>query len=238
VLYEDDHLLAIDKPAGVVVHPTHRHAAGTLMNALLWHARQWPESHRPSIVGRLDRFTSGIVLAAKTAAAHAALQRELGSPRCRKEYLAIVYGRVPARGSIDWRLARDIRDRRRVAASRTRGAASLTEFRRVGPAASTRGGLSLVCCRLITGRTHQIRVHLAAEGWPIVGDRVYGEPRWTAIADPALSAAAQAFPRQALHAWRLAFTHPMTRRAATIEAAVPAEMQSILETAGLAYSRE
>ena len=108
VLYEDDHLLAIDKPAGVVVHPAHKNPSGTLMNALLWHARAWPSPQRPSLVGRLDKLTSGIVLVAKTAAIHASLQKTLISSATAKDYLAVVYGRVNvARGEINLRLRRD-----------------------------------------------------------------------------------------------------------------------------------
>ena len=115
VLYEDDHLLAIDKPAGLVVHPAHKNPSGTLMNALLWHARAWPAPQRPSLVGRLDKLTSGIVLVAKSAAIHASLQKAVASSATTKEYLAVVYGKVNvARGEIDLRLRRDPGDRRRV----------------------------------------------------------------------------------------------------------------------------
>ena len=132
VLYEDAHLLIVDKPPGIVVHPTHRHLAGTLMNGLLWHARSWPAPARPSIVGRLDKLTSGVVAVAKNAAVHAALQRAWSSARCSKDYLALVYGRVnPARGRIDLRLRRDPGDRRRVVASATLGAASATLYERL-----------------------------------------------------------------------------------------------------------
>ena len=133
ILFEDDFLLIVDKPAGVVVHPTHKHAAGTLMNALLWYARTWPAGSRPSIVGRLDKLTSGLVIVAKTAAIHAAVQREWGASRTMKDYLAVVYGRVGIRGGdIELRLRRDPSDRRRVVASPTLGAPSLTRFERVG----------------------------------------------------------------------------------------------------------
>ena len=108
VLYEDGHLLALDKPAGVVVHPGYRNTEGTLLNAVLWHARRWPAPQRPSIVGRLDKLTSGIVIVAKSAGVHAALQRTMGSSDTRKDYLALVYGRLKeARGEIDLRLGRD-----------------------------------------------------------------------------------------------------------------------------------
>jgi 23S rRNA pseudouridine1911/1915/1917 synthase len=234
VLFEDDHLLAIDKPAGVVVHPTYRNAKGTVMNALLWHARGWPATDRPSLVGRLDKLTSGIVVVAKTAAIHAALQRELSSSRSEKEYLAVVYGRVNvAHGEIDLRLGRDRGDRRRVIASATIGAPSLTRFERLGRAAAPRAGLSLLRCRLATGRTHQIRVHLAARGWPLVGDPVYGEPRWSQIVDPTLAATLRTFPRQALHAWRVAFTHPGTRERLHLEAPVPRDLAGLLTASGL-----
>ena len=232
VLYEDDYLLAIDKPAGLVVHPTYRHAAGTMMNALLWHARAWPAPQRPSLVSRLDKLTSGIVVVAKTAAAHAALQRTMTSTE--KDYLAIVYGRVNvARGEIDLRLGKDRSDRRKVVASVDVGAESLTRFERLARAAAPRVGLSLLRCRLATGRTHQIRVHLAARGWPLVGDPVYGEPKWPGIVDPLLAATLRAFPRQALHAWRVAFTHPITRARLTMEAPVPRDLEALLEASGL-----
>ena len=234
LLFEDDDLLAINKPAGLVVHPTHAHATGTLMNALLWHARRWTSTHRPSIVGRLDKLTSGIVLVAKTPAMHAHLQRTMAGSGSEKEYLAVVYGRVIiAAGRIALRLSRDRVDRRKVAASEHTGAESLTRFVRLGRVRAPRVGLALLRCRLMTGRTHQIRAHLAARGWPIVGDPVYGEPRWTRIADPQLANMLRAFPRQALHAWRLGFAHPVTRSRLNVEAPLPLDMQGLLDDAGL-----
>jgi 23S rRNA pseudouridine1911/1915/1917 synthase len=223
VLYEDEHLLALDKPAGVVVHPTYRHAGGTLMNALLWHAREWADGQRPSLVGRLDKFTSGILIVAKSATTHAALQREMTSDKSEKDYLAIVHGRVnTARGAIDFRLAVDGNDRRKMVASARDGVPSLTRFVRI-----SRGNeLSLLRCRLVTGRRHQVRAHLAARGWPIVGDVTYATPhanekrRWS-------------FPRQALHAWRVAFTHPATGERVVLEAPVPIDMKTLIAGAGL-----
>ena len=166
------------------------------------------------------------------------------SGRCRrttrrKDYLAIVYGRVNvARGEIDLRLGRDRGDRRKVVASATVGAESLTRFERLARVAAPRAGLSLLRCRLATGRTHQIRVHLAARGWPLVGDPAYGEPRWSQIDDPLLAATLRAFPRQALHAWRVAFTHPITRARLTIEAPVPPDIEALLDAVGLAGSTD
>jgi 23S rRNA pseudouridine1911/1915/1917 synthase len=243
VLYEDEHLLALDKPAGVVVHPSYRNTEGTVMNALLWHARGWPAPQRPSLVGRLDKLTSGVVVVAKTAAIHAALQRAMASSRSaegsggagsEKDYLAVVYGRVNvARGEIDLRLGRDRGDRRRVVGSATVGAPSLTRFERLARVAAPHVGLSLLRCRLATGRTHQIRVHLAARGWPLVGDPEYGEPRWSQIAEPTLAATLRAFPRQALHAWRVGLIHPLTGAALEIEAPVPDDLNALLTTSGL-----
>jgi 23S rRNA pseudouridine1911/1915/1917 synthase len=234
VLYEDDHLLALDKPAGVVAHPAYRHAEGTLLNALRWYARGWPADERPSLVGRLDKLTSGIVVVAKTASVHAALQRTFASSHSEKEYLAVVYGRMNVvRGQIDLRLAPDRSDRRRVVASATEGAPSVTGFARLARVAAPHVGLSLVRCMLLTGRKHQIRVHLAARGWPLVGDPTYGVPRWSSIADPTLSATLRAFPRQALHAWRLTFMHPVTSHQLLFEAPVPADFEDLLAASGL-----
>ncbi len=234
VLYEDEHLLAIDKPAGLVVHPAHKNPSGTLMNALLWHARAWPPPQRPSLVGRLDKLTSGIVLVARTAAIHASLQKALASAATTKEYLAVVYGKVNvARGDIDLRLRRDPGDRRRVVASEDVGAPSLTRFVRLARVAAPATGLSVLRCRLVTGRTHQIRVHLSARGWPLVGDPTYGEPRWRQVKDPALASALRDFPRQALHAWRLTTRHPVTRAELTIEAPVPDDIHRLMADAGL-----
>lgn len=234
VLYEDDYLLALDKPAGVVVHPGYHNTTGTVLNALLWRAREWPAPQRPSIVGRLDKLTSGIVVVAKTAAAHAALQRAMAATDADKDYLAVVYGRMNvACSEIGLRLRRDPGDRRRVVASPTAGAPSLTRFERLARVVAPRAGLSLVRCKLVTGRMHQIRVHLAARGWPIVGDPVYGEPRWSKVSDPVLATALKTFPRQALHAWRLAVTHPVTRARLLFEAPVPRDLKELLAVAGL-----
>jgi 23S rRNA pseudouridine1911/1915/1917 synthase len=208
------------------------------MNALLWHARGWPAPQRPSLVSRLDKLTSGVILVAKTATAHAALQRAMVANDSEKDYLAVVYGRVNvARGEIDLRLGKDRSDRRKVVASATAGAESLTRFERIARVAAPRAGLSLLRCRLVTGRTHQIRVHLAARGWPVVGDPAYGEPRWNEVVDPVLAATLRAFPRQALHAWRVAFTHPTTRARLTIEAPVPGDIAALLDAAGLRHFR-
>lgn len=235
ILFEDNHLLIVDKPAGVVSHPTFRHPSGTLMNALLGYARHWAQPQRPSLVGRLDKLTSGAVLVAKTTAAHALLQRTLASARSEKAYLAVSYGLVDARAEIALRLRRHPDDRRRVIATQDDGLPSTTHVERLG-AIETGGSLvSLVCCRLATGRMHQIRVHLAARGWPIAGDSKYGRPATTIGAHDEISEALRLFPRQALHAWRLAFTHPITREAVRVEAPVPADLLALIRTCGFAW---
>jgi 23S rRNA pseudouridine1911/1915/1917 synthase len=224
VLFEDEHFLVVNKPAGVVVHPTYRHTEGTLINALLWHARRWSSDQRPSIVGRLDKLTSGLVVVAKSTAVHAMLQKAMSSARCEKDYLAIVEARVNrVRGTIEWRLARDSRDRRRVVASPTGGVASETRFERLGAVSFEGRPLSLLRCRLITGRMHQIRVHLAANGWPILGDAVYGR-----------QTANDLVKRQALHAWRLAVAHPIHQSPVLVTAPLPEDLTAVLDRTGLA----
>ncbi len=233
ILFEDEHLLAVDKPPGLVVHPSIGHRAGTLINALLWHAREWGEGCRPGLVNRLDRDTSGVLLVAKTPAVHATLARHLRRRDARKEYLAAVYGSPPAgyleRGRIELKILRDPLDRKRMIPSKTEGLDSVTLWERI----SEGNGLTLLACRLLTGRTHQIRVHLKARGWPIVGDPLYGEPRFKGIADPVLAGLCKDFPRQALHARRIAFAHPATGAPMEIVAPVPEDMAGLLRAAGL-----
>ena len=171
ILYEDDDVLAVNKPAGLVVHPSFGNASGTLMNGLLDLARSWPGGSKPALLGRLDKHTSGIVLVTKRGEIHAALQRAMNARRIDKDYLAIVSGKPPQRGTIDLALDRDPWDRRRITVTDRGGQPSVTKYERL----STASGFSLVRCRLITGRTHQIRVHLAAKDWPIVGDATYGK---------------------------------------------------------------
>jgi 23S rRNA pseudouridine1911/1915/1917 synthase len=214
VLYEDDDCLIIDKPAGVVVHPSYKNPDGTLLDALAVRAATWPPGTRPSLVGRLDKQTSGLVLVAKHAHAHARLQRAVAARDAQKLYLAIVRGAPPLSGTIDLPLTHDPDDRRRRIVAEG-GAASVTEFERIAASDSARGPVALLQCRLLTGRRHQIRVHLAANGWPIVGDAVYGE-------------AVDGVTRQALHAWRLAFTHPSTQARVDVEAPPPQDFCSLL----------
>ena len=206
ILFEDEYLVAVNKPAGLVVHPAYKNVDGTLLDAL----RARDASTALSVVGRLDKLTSGIVVLAKSGAVHAALQKRWH--HADKDYLAVVQGRVePARGEIDLPLGADSADRRRRVV-RSDGAPSVTRFERIAYDESL--DRSLVRCRLMTGRRHQIRVHLAARGWPIVGDGVYGN----ALAN---------FPRHALHAWRLTMPHPCSGPPLAVQADVPEEFVSL-----------
>jgi len=211
VVYEDNSLIAIDKPPGMVVHPTYKNWSGTLLNGLLWHVRG-RAGIEPSIVTRLDKDTSGLVLVALKPELHAQIQRDGSAGRVRKEYLAIVRGTpTPARGSIALPLARSAENRRQVVVTAA-GQYSQTDYEVL----STVNGYSLIRCELVTGRTHQIRVHLAARGWPIAGDGSYGE------AHPALT-------RQALHAWRLTLPHPVTRAPLRLEAPLPRDLNGLMD---------
>jgi 23S rRNA pseudouridine1911/1915/1917 synthase len=226
LLYADADLVVVDKPAGMVVHPTYKNASDTLLDLL---RQELPDP--PSIVGRLDRFTSGIVVVARNGALHADLQRQMTSPDCRKDYLAIVHGRVEAHVEIDLRLRVDVRDRRRMVASANAGAPSRTLVEPIATSSIEGHLVSLLRCRLATGRRHQIRIHLASHGWPVVGDRVYGDRAM----DAAIGAAGvdvQACPRQALHAWRLRMTQPVSRRALDIMAPVPADLDALVRIFG------
>lgn len=241
ILYEDDQLLAIDKPPGLVVHPAPGHPSGTLVNALLHHVRDLSGvgvggELRPGIVHRLDRDTSGVLLVAKTDRAHQMLSRQMRRRSLRKEYLALVAG-VPRvrKGEVRFAIARDPQDRKRMKAIRTTGggealprgareARTLYEIEREWFGL----GLTLLRCRLVTGRTHQIRVHLAATGLPIVGDPVYGRARYPRVPAGALRTRLQEFPRQALHAERVAFQHPVTQSLIEVVAPLPQDLAGLL----------
>jgi 23S rRNA pseudouridine1911/1915/1917 synthase len=206
VIYEDEDVLAVNKPAGMVVHPTYRNVSGTVLNGILWRFRDRPDVN-PGLVSRLDKDTSGVLLVALSPGAHARIQRDAHAGRVTKEYVAIVRGTPdPPEGVIALPLRRDPSDRRRVVVDQE-GAPSETRYRVV----SRHDDWSRVACELVTGRTHQIRVHLAARGWPIVGDPTYGAP------DPRIA-------RQALHASRITFLHPGTGKPMSIAAPLPDDL--------------
>ena len=204
-------MLALDKPAGMVVHPTYKNTSGTLLNGVLWRLRD-RDGASPGILTRLDKDTSGVVVVGLTAAIHSAMQKDGAAGRITKHYLAVVRGLpVPACGDIDLPLGRDSGDRR-IVVVRTDGQQARTRYEVV----ASSGEYALLRCQPITGRTHQIRVHLASRGWPIVGDRVYGS------ADPAV-------PRQALHAWKVVLPHPVTRQHVELEAPIPRDLAALFQ---------
>jgi 23S rRNA pseudouridine1911/1915/1917 synthase len=236
ILYEDEHILAVDKPPGLVVHPSPGHDSGTLVNALLHHVRDLSGiggELRPGIVHRLDKDTTGVLLVAKTDRAHASLSRQMKKRALRKEYLALVGGFPRVRkGEISLPVGRDPRDRKKMRAFRNtetppagaREARTLYEIEREWPDL----GIALLRCRLVTGRTHQIRVHLAATGLPVVGDPVYGRPRFDRVRDAELRRTLAGFPRQALHAERIGLRHPATNEEMEIVAPLPEDFGRLL----------
>jgi 23S rRNA pseudouridine1911/1915/1917 synthase len=227
ILYEDDDLLVVNKPAGMVVHPAAGNWSGTLVNALLHHCTGLSGiggEQRPGIVHRLDKDTSGCIAIAKHDAAHQSLSRQFATREVSKIYLAIAAGRFKQpSGSIEAAIGRHpIHRKQMTVLEEGKGRASRTAWRVLGEiaAAEAPAGLgTLVECTLHTGRTHQIRVHLKHLGHPLLGDEVYGRRL--------------GFPRQMLHAWRLGFLHPSTGRRVECEAPLPADFLAAGVTSGM-----
>jgi 23S rRNA pseudouridine1911/1915/1917 synthase len=220
VVHEDDHVLVVDKPAGMVVHPGAGHVRGTLAAAVLAHAPGTAGvggARRPGVVHRLDKDTSGLLVIAKTSQAYASLTAQLLARTVRRVYLAIVHGRVATEaGTVDKPIGRDPRDRTHMAVVPAgRGRRAVTHFRVI----ERLKGFSYVEARLETGRTHQIRVHLASLGHPVVGDTVYGRRR----PGPPIPIGGLA-----LHATTLAFLHPVTGRPMELAAPLPARLGRLL----------
>ena len=223
VVYEDEDIIVIDKQPGLVVHPAPGHDDGTLVNALLFHCpslRDVGGMSRPGIVHRLDRDTSGLIVAAKTPAAMSALARAFAThDAVEKTYLAVCRGRPELdSGRIENMIGRHPVDRKRMAIVERDGRRAVTNWRVVRPA---KEGRFLFECRIETGRTHQIRVHLASIGCPVVGDAVYGKPALDKLLDPPPA-------RQMLHAWRLALWHPTASRRMEFEAPLPDDFDAQL----------
>ena len=221
IVYEDDALLVINKPAGLVVHPGSGNWEGTLLNALLHHAPHLEGVPRAGIVHRLDKDTSGLLVVAKTLTAQTALVRQLQARSVKREYLALVWGEVRHSGKVDVPIGRHPTQRVKMAAVEN-GKSATTHYQVEEKFPSC----TLLRCRLETGRTHQIRVHLAHIGHALVGDSVYLKGAQKCV--PQLRALLHGFPRQALHATRLALEHPVTGVIMEWEADMPQDMQQLL----------
>jgi 23S rRNA pseudouridine1911/1915/1917 synthase len=250
ILFEDAHLIVLNKPSGLAVHPAPGSETGTLVHALLAHCKDGLSGiggvERPGIVHRLDKLTSGVMVAAKSQAAHLGLAAQFQDHSIERTYMALVHGAPrPRSGTIETRLARSTSDRKKIAVVKNpeagAGRNAITHYRTLEDyGEKTRGtGLpaaALVACTLETGRTHQVRVHMAHIGCPLIGDPVYGKTRGIRVADgdvadaPKLETArqcARAFERQALHAAVLAFEHPVTGKRLRFDAPLPEDMQRL-----------
>ena len=212
VVFEDAHLIVINKPPGLVVHPGSGNWDGTLLNALLQHAPQLTHIPRAGIVHRLDKDTSGLLVVAKTLIVQTALVRQLQDHSVTRLYLALVHGFVQSEGTVDAPIGRHKTQRTRMAVA-PNGKPAITHYEPVAHYEHA----TLLRCQLETGRTHQIRVHLTALGHPLVGDKVYGAHRKTPV-----------FGRQALHAEKLALTHPVSGRRRSWSAPLPHDMQQLI----------
>ncbi|HEU4877414.1 MAG TPA: RluA family pseudouridine synthase [Sphingomicrobium sp.] len=231
IVYEDEHLLVVDKPAGMVVHPAAGNRDGTMVNALLHHCGGSLSGiggvARPGIVHRIDKDTSGLLVVAKHDLAHVGLARQFADHSIDRRYLAIVSD-VPRLlgGTVDAPLARSPHDRVKIAIMpEGKGKHAVTHWKRL----SVLNNAALVECRLETGRTHQIRVHLASIGHPLVGDPVYGRTR----KEHRQLLKDLAFERQALHATRLGFIHPVTKRRLSFDSVLPSDMQELFSALGV-----
>lgn len=231
VVYEDDDLIVIDKPAGMVVHPAPGSPDGTLVNALLYHCGDRLSGiggvRRPGIVHRIDKDTSGLLVVAKTDRAHHGLSAQFADKSAERAYWAVVWGTpLPRSGSVEGNIGRSPQNRQKMAIVRSGGKSALTRYTTLKTFCAD--SVSLIECRLATGRTHQIRVHLTQIGHGLIGDPLYGSGRRVRGLPPNARAAAEAFPRQALHAWLLGFTHPVTGAALRFESPMPEDLQHLL----------
>ncbi len=227
IIHEDESILVIDKPAGLVVHPGAGNWSGTLLNGLLHYLPSIAGVPRAGIVHRLDKDTSGLMVVAKTLVAHTDLVRQLQSRTVKREYLALVWGTPNATGKIDASIGRHSRDRIKMAVSENLTAKpAVTRFERVATGMLDRRPVSLMQCNLETGRTHQIRVHMQSIGFALVGDALYGKQHLTTV-----------FPRQALHARRLGLIHPASGTDCEWTAELPQDFSDLIARAGMPVQR-
>lgn len=223
IMHEDDTILVLDKPAGLVVHPGAGNWSGTLLNGLLHHAPLLAGVPRAGIVHRLDKDTSGLMVVAKTLEAQTDLVRQLQARSVSREYLALVWGMPQLNGHIEASIGRHPRERVKMTVSQNATAKpAVTHYQRLAVGKLGTQPVSLLRCRLETGRTHQIRVHMLSIGFALVGDPLYGKPHL-----------ASHFPRQALHAQRLGLVHPSKRQDMAWTAHPPADMCELLERAAI-----
>jgi 23S rRNA pseudouridine1911/1915/1917 synthase len=236
ILYQDRHIVVLNKPAGLVVHPALGHRSGTLVNALLYHCPDLGGiggEIRPGIVHRLDKDTSGTMVVAKNAQALEILAQQFKTRTVRKKYLALVYGDLKNdEGTINLPIGRHPVHRKQMSTTTRKGRSAETSWR----VREKFKAITLLELTLKTGRTHQIRVHCTALGHPIVGDQVYRSRKWLKDIDRLFSgesssmvAQLKAVPRQMLHAWRLRLTHPGTGEIMTFESPIPTDMETVIE---------
>ncbi|HUH65759.1 MAG TPA: RluA family pseudouridine synthase [Syntrophales bacterium] len=228
VVYEDRHLLVVDKPAGMVVHPAAGHSGNTMVNAILHHCKDLSGiggELRPGIVHRLDKGTSGLLVIAKSDQAHLGLSAQFKRHEVKKTYKALIWGNPKDdQGTIDLPMGRHPKDRKKMSTRSKRSKEALTRWK----VTKRFGVATLLDVDIVTGRTHQIRVHLSALGHPIVGDSVYGNPgRADAVRDPSVRSKIKAMKRQALHAARIGFIHPVTGDVLSFSSPLPSDMAEL-----------
>ncbi|ALM51278.1 23S rRNA pseudouridine(1911/1915/1917) synthase RluD [Halomonas huangheensis] len=225
IVHEDDHVLVINKPPGLVVHPAAGNPDGTLLNALLHHVADAATLPRAGIVHRLDKDTSGLMVVAKTLVAHVDLVAQLQARTVSREYDSVVVGRMTAGGTVDAPIGRHPKDRKRQAVTAS-GKPAITHYRVVERFRAH----THVRCKLETGRTHQIRVHMAHQRFPLIGDPVYGgRLKVPAGSSDVLKEILREFPRQALHARRLAFIHPATGEKVSFQSPLPDDLLMLMD---------